>query len=106
MKNYSIDIGNTVLCDFCDKDYSDSDAIGGLLFESKAVCPECERKTRESIKNYNEEHFIRAEPKPGETFRDFVLRIRNGNNTISVSGEDEDIAWAETYFGNKFGKIR
>jgi hypothetical protein len=42
MKIISINIGKNVFCDICNKDYGDSDKVGGFLFQSKAVCPDCE----------------------------------------------------------------
>ncbi len=80
----SVDIGDIVACDFCDEDYTHSDAIGGFLFQSKGVCPKCAPRMRVSIKKFKEEKFIRGEAQEGETFKAFILRIRNGNNTIRV----------------------
>jgi len=73
-----IEPGNTVLCDLCNEDYTNSDEPGGFLFSGKAVCPVCADKFLTTIKFYNEEHFIRAYAKENETFRDFVYRIRKG----------------------------
>lgn len=79
------DIGDTVLCDQCNTDFTEepnSKEVGGFLFGSNGVCPRCAPRMRESAKKYNEEHYIKDEASPGETFKDFILRIRNGNNTI------------------------
>jgi len=37
MKIEEIDFGNVVLCDLCNKDYSNSDEHGGFLFGNSAV---------------------------------------------------------------------
>lgn len=79
-----VDIGGVVVCDFCSEDFTDSHETGGFLFGSKAVCPRCEPKMRESIGYYDEEHLIVAEAAKLEPFVHFVHRIRGGNNTIHV----------------------
>lgn len=66
----------SILCDLCNKDYTESDAKGGFLFTSNAVCPDCAPKFEESAKELGEEHYIRARAKEGESFGDFVRRIR------------------------------
>lgn len=71
-----IDAGDTVLCDICNRDYSNSDEKGGLVFSGKAVCPVCEKVVRASICKHNETEFIRAECRPDQTFREFVLEYR------------------------------
>jgi hydrogenase maturation factor HypF (carbamoyltransferase family) len=72
----NVDPGNTVLCDLCNEDYTNSDEKGGFLFSGKAVCPKCAPKFMKSVKLYNEERFIVSEARSNETFRDFVYRIR------------------------------
>jgi hypothetical protein len=68
--------GDTVLCDLCNEDYTNSDEKGGFLFSGKAVCPKCAPDFLKSVKRYGEERFIRAQAGPDESFRDFVYRIR------------------------------
>ena len=68
--------GDTVLCDFCNKDWTGDDTSGGLLFCSNAICPDCEPKQRESIKGYNEEKYIRAECPSDMSFWEWVLTLR------------------------------
>jgi len=65
-----------VLCDFCGEDYSNSDKEGGILFGSKATCPNCVIKMMPKIIEYNEEHYIRAECPEGVSFKDWVLSLR------------------------------
>jgi hypothetical protein len=81
------DVTNIIVCDFCSADHSDTSTQGGLLFMSKGICPACVPKLEEDVKKYGEEHFIRARALPGETFKDFIIRIRDGNNTMIVSGD-------------------
>lgn len=73
-----IDPGDNVVCDFCNEDYTNSFAKGGLLFGTHAVCPDCAPRLRSDAKEYNEESYIRAEAGPDQTFYDFVMRIRKG----------------------------
>ena len=90
MPTVEFDIGNLVLCDLCDKDYTFSDAVGGFLFQSKGVCPDSAPRFLASVKKYHEEKFIRAKAQEGEPFREFILRMRDGNNTVTISGGDAD----------------
>ncbi len=80
----AVDVGPLVVCDGCSEDFSNSDAEGGMLFQSKALCPKCASKWEEGAKKYGAEHFIRARAEPGESFKAFTLRMRGGNNTIRV----------------------
>ena len=75
MDIFSIDIGDTVLCDVCNADYSESDEQGGVLLGSSAICPGCTKK-------WKVEDAVCPE---GMSFREWVLKLRNGNNTISIS---------------------
>lgn len=76
VKVVTIDPGETVLCDLCNKDYTYSEKKGGFLFLSNAVCPDCAKDFIEDIKLNKEEKFIKASAQEGETFRDFVYRVR------------------------------
>jgi hypothetical protein len=56
-----------------------------MLFCGKAVCPKCFDKFMIGIKKYHEEKYIKAIAMPGETFRDFVYRVRkNHENTKNL----------------------
>ncbi len=78
------DVGESVICDFCGKDFSGSDAKGGLIFQSKAACPECTPRIKSNAIGYGESKFIRAECPDQMSFKDFVIGYRNGNNTVRV----------------------
>jgi hypothetical protein len=69
-----VDVGNRVICDSCNEEYTGLPFDGGLLFQRKAICPKCAPKWRELAKKYNEERFIK-ENEDG-TFYHFVLRNR------------------------------
>ncbi len=71
-----IDPGDTVLCDLCNKDYTNSDESGGFLFQSKAVCPECAPRFLAGVKKYGEEMFIKGYCPPDMSFADWIRSIR------------------------------
>lgn len=70
-----MDAGDTVLCDGCNEDMTDSPKVGGVLLQRSAFCPDCAPRIIKSAAKYNEERFL-TYPKEGETFYNFVLRIR------------------------------
>ena len=71
-----MDPGDVVLCDLCNKDYTNLDELGGFVFNGNAVCPDCSAEFLEEIKKYGEEIYINSYAKVGETFKDFILRYR------------------------------
>lgn len=84
MNEKIIDVGDTVLCDMCNGDYTDSDAEGGFMLMSNGVCPECADRVENSCRQYGEEKYITERARPGETFKAFILRMRGGNNTVRI----------------------
>ena len=85
-----IDIGNEVLCDSCNKDYTDSDEQGGFLFgTNNTYCPDCAPSALERIKGYGEDKYITAYCPAGMSFKDFVLGLRGGDNTIKFVEYDK-----------------
>lgn len=86
-----IDIGDSVVCDWCDDEYTGKPDQGGLLFGSRAVCPKCAPRVERSAKEYGEDHFIKARCPEGESFAAWVLSLRGGNNTIRIlTGDDAE----------------
>ena len=84
-------MGDTVICDQCNKDYTKSKESGGFIFGSHAYCPECARVALPRIESYGEERYIKAWCLPGMSFKDFVLQYRGDNNKVTViSIEDGD----------------
>lgn len=79
-----IDIGESVVCDWCGDDWTNKDESGGLLFGSKACCPRCEPKVRKLAIRYGEEKYIKNECPKGMSFKQWVLRLRGGDNTIKI----------------------
>ena len=71
MDIWEIDIADTVVCDYCNDDYTESDMQGGLIIDGYAVCPHCEKL--EMLKEAN------LVCRTGESFKQFVLRSRVDN---------------------------
>ena len=90
MKVTKIDIGETVQCDFCSADFTDSSETGGFLFGTYGTCPHCVGRMMKTIERCNETHLIRERAREGETFRAFIKRVRGGNNTIVMTGVRRD----------------
>lgn len=61
------DLEETVICDICNADYTDSPEEGGILVGSYALCPKCAK---------NHQGMPDDSARKGETFQNFVLRIR------------------------------
>lgn len=90
MPTISIDMSDKVLCDDCDKMFtSQSPDVGGILFQRKAICPACAPKWEASAMEYAEWHFIADRAAPGETFFAAVMRWRDGNHAVTISGSRE-----------------
>jgi hypothetical protein len=82
-------VGEVVVCDACNDDYTDSTDSGGFLFGSHAYCPKCAKRSIERIKGYGEEKYIKDYCPEGMSFRDWCLKLRNGDNTIkTITVED------------------
>lgn len=84
------EVGEQVVCDACGDDYSDSDESGGFLFGSYAYCPKCARERIESIRRYGEEKFIISHCPEGMSYREWVLALREGDNTVKIISTSEE----------------
>jgi len=82
--NDPVDIGNIVVCDICNEDYTNSLDSGGFIFTSSAYCPKCAKAGLLTIQSYGEERYIKAMCKEGQSFADFVREYRGGNNIIHI----------------------
>ncbi len=69
---FELEMGNRVLCDFCGKEFTDSDEKGGLLFQSKATGPCCNDRIRELARVHNEEFLIHQYCPDTMAFADWV----------------------------------
>ncbi|AVT83653.1 hypothetical protein [Rhodopseudomonas palustris] len=76
-----IDIGDIVICDVCNADYTESNECGGFILGTWAYCPQCVR-----TKKFTMQEYARAICAPAwVTFRQLVLAVRNGDNTIRIT---------------------
>lgn len=66
------ELGRVVLCDDCGEDFTDSPAVGGILFVSRACCPSCAPRWEANAKKYGEDRYIRARCPEGKSFADWV----------------------------------
>lgn len=80
MARHEIDIGDIVVCDFCNDDYTNSDSPGGALIGSYSICPKCAEKAQ---KSEDFEGFDAVCPS-GMTFKQWVLEMRGGDNRIII----------------------
>lgn len=83
------DMGDTVICDQCNEDYTNSDEEGGFIFGSHAYCPNCAKDSLPRIKSYGEEKFIKARCPEGMSFKDFVVAYRGDNNKVVLITPEE-----------------
>ena len=67
--------GDVVLCDLCNKDWTDSDVSGGLLFSSKGVCPDCAPKFEEDAKKEGEEDYIQGRCPENMSHADWIRDV-------------------------------
>jgi hypothetical protein len=80
-----IPLGKSVFCDSCGEDYTTSPAKGGILFESKAICPTCAPAWEKGAKKYGEEQFIRGRCPEGKSFADWVRDFRGPNASVCIT---------------------
>jgi hypothetical protein len=83
-KTKIFDIGDQVYCDLCGEDYTHSDETGGFLFLSKGVCPKCAPGFMKTIKACNKKKYIKALNNNQTPFREFILKIRDGDNRVII----------------------
>jgi hypothetical protein len=96
-----IDPGDSVLCDYCNDDFTDSEETGGILVGSDAVCPHCQEKTLVRLKQYQEEQYIRGTCPENMSFANWVRAIRRGD--VKETGEVTDPASADALLDNIYG---
>ena len=72
----TLEPGRRVVCDSCDEEWTDRPESGGLLFQSKAICPECISKWEADIERFGEQRYIRGHCPAGVSFADWVRGMR------------------------------
>lgn len=81
-----VPLGQTVLCDWCDADWTARPESGGFLFGSKATCPDCAPRLEAGAKAHGEESFIRARCPEGTSFAGWVRNMRGPDAAVRVTG--------------------
>lgn len=80
----TVPLDDVVVCDICNRDYTESDQCGGFIFGSNAYCPPCAERSLTNILRYGEVHYIRALCPAGVNFADFVRAYRGPNAGITI----------------------
>ena len=80
-----VPLGDLVVCDVCNQNYTGSTESGGFIFGSYGYCPMCAEEGLANIRKYNEEQFIRARCPEGVSFADFVREYRGPDAFVRVS---------------------
>lgn len=79
-------LGDQVWCDgACGEEFTNSKAVGGITFGSKAICPNCAPDMEKRAKAYGELSYIKERAAPGQTFRDFVVVTLRGGKPGKIS---------------------
>lgn len=68
--------GREVICDLCSKDFTDSPEQGGILVQSKGICPDCAPRHLQLLRKYDEMNLLRGECPKGMSFADWIRSIR------------------------------
>lgn len=68
------ELGDTVVCDDCCRDFTEDKTIGGIYFAGRAIGPCCAEKWLKSIKEHNEEQFIRGVCPQDMSFAEWVRK--------------------------------
>jgi hydrogenase maturation factor HypF (carbamoyltransferase family) len=56
----TIDMGDMVVCDICNKDYTNRTDSGGVYFSGKAICPKCTPRFIDLATKHDELHLMTA----------------------------------------------
>jgi hypothetical protein len=86
MNQHIINIGDNVLCDHCNEDYTTSHEHGGVFIGSYAICPRYAPAAMRSAEKHGE--LVDAVCPASMSFKDWVLALRGGDNTIRISAMD------------------
>lgn len=81
-----VPVGRYVVCDSCSEDYTDRHDVGGILVDSKAICPACTPRWLETLKRYGEESHIAARCDERSSFADWVRFLRGPDAAITITG--------------------
>lgn len=80
------DLGDEVICDLCNGDYTGSNECGGVLMGGYAICPRCVREKNIDLNSLEDTDMVCPDD---VYFWRFVLWTRNGDNTIKFITEED-----------------
>lgn len=83
-------VGNNVVCDLCNKDWTNRPEPGGFVFGSSGVCPDCAPSFIDGVKRYDEEYAIKSWCPPNMSHYDFILAYRRGQVFPYTNSENDD----------------
>lgn len=83
-KVFEKDLGDKVVCDICNEEYTNSKESGGFIFRSYAYCPKCAKEWLKKIKEFKEEDSINAVCPKDMSFADFCREYRGENAKITI----------------------
>lgn len=95
-----IDMGDTVLCDLCNEDWTTRTESGGILVGSHAWCPTCEPAALRNMQEHNEMHLLKGKCPEGVSFADWVRQLRGGDNKIKYFSMDSPSELLDVMSGN------
>lgn len=84
-KGETVPVGNFVVCDLCNDDYTGSTESGGFVFQSKGICPKCAPEFLRLVMKFDEKGYIRAHCPDGQSFADFIRAYRGPNAGIKIT---------------------
>lgn len=87
-ETYRRELGRTVLCDDCNEDFTDRADSGGIVFQSKGLCPVCAPIWISRAEEYNETYAIKARCPNGVSFADFIREYRGPNAAVTITTAD------------------
>jgi len=67
-----LDVGDSVICDLCGKDWTGVETSGGFMFGAKAICPDCAPKIEASAVECGEGHLIDSRCPPNMNHDDWI----------------------------------
>lgn len=80
-----IPIGDAVLCDFCNVDYTESAESGGFILAGNAVCPKCAPNVMRDARVADELHVITHRCPADKSFGDFIRAYRGPDAAITIT---------------------
>lgn len=84
MTKKEIELGDVVVCDICNKDFTKSKKSGGFIFMSYAYCPECSEAGMKAVEEYKETEYVKAICPDHMSFADFVRDYRGKDAKITI----------------------